>query len=139
MSNLKEFDKKFNAECERILIELYHNPMEMGNTEIRRVQIKTEKRYIDYLVAEKLIKNLNIGVSGNFSIDLDRKGFEVFEKYNGFKDYKKRIIDKELKIENAKRMATKFWWLPIVISVAAFIISLLGIYIKMFGTPFCVK
>jgi CRISPR/Cas system-associated protein Csx1 len=53
---------------------------------------------------------------------LKTKGYEVFEKYNGWNEYRKKVIDKKNKIEDAKNLAQRFWWLPIIISIAALLL-----------------
>lgn len=42
----KDYDKIFQEEIVRILNELYNNPIDMGDTKIKRAVIQTEKRYI---------------------------------------------------------------------------------------------
>lgn len=122
-----KYEDKFDKEIDYILNEVYYNSIDMGETRLKRVLVKTEKRYIDYLHENNFIKYLDIHNEGKWSIQLERKGYEVFEKYNGWIDYKKKVIDKISKIENAKSMAIRFWWIPILISVLSLIIAFIAL------------
>jgi len=104
----KEYDKKFNQEIERILNEVYHKSI-----------VKSEMRYIEYLTLNELITIRNRLIGSRYDLLLSNKGYEVFEKFHGWNDYKKKVIDKKHKVENAKDLAQRFWWLPILISVIA--------------------
>ena len=117
---MNDYDKKFNKEIERILKELYSAPIDMGNTKLKRAIVETEKRFIDYLEEVNVVKRLKTADgNGKWAIQLERKGFEVFEKYNGWENYYKKVIRKNEKIDTAKGLATRFWWLPVVISIIA--------------------
>lgn len=128
---MKDYNSKFNKEIERILNIVYHNPMPLGANGIKRIVIQTEKRYIDYLVELELIKDLSTSSGNNgFGIQLERKGYEVFEKYKGWDEYRIKVIDKANQIEKAKGLAARFWWLPIIISFIALTISIVSFFIK---------
>ncbi len=124
----KEYDIEFNKEIERILKEVYYNPLEISNSGAKRAIIITEVRFINYLEEHSLIKKLNGHGGDKWSVHLERKGFEVFEKYNGWKDYKKKVINKAEAIENAKGLATRYWWLPIAISLIALSVAILSYF-----------
>jgi hypothetical protein len=123
----ENYDEKVDQEVERVLKELYNNPMDMGDSGIKRIVIKTEKRHVDYLKEYELIKVLRTASAGKFGIQLESKGYEVFEKYGSWNKYKKQVIEKQRKIERAKDKAVKYWWLPIAISILAFVLSLLSL------------
>ena len=125
------YEDTFNREIEAILSELYHNPLNMGESKIKRVVYKTELRYVDYLEEKQLIKRLTAGDGvQNFGMQLERKGFEVFEKYDGWLDYKSKVIDKAKKTDRARAIAQRYWWIPIALSLAAVIISLIAMLKK---------
>ena len=123
----KTFDIEFRNECGKILNELYNNSLNMGETKLKRIVIKTEKRYIDYLAELNLIRDLKTGGGGEYGIQLERKGFEVFEKYNGWNDYLVKVVDRDLKISKAKELAVQYWWIPIGISVLSLIIAIISL------------
>ncbi len=128
---MKEYDKILNREVNKILRELYYNSLNTGGTKIKRAVVEAEKRYVDYLEELELIKRISQGDrNGKWGMQLERKGFEVFEKYNGWFDYRKRVIDKTSKVEKAREIATRFWWIPIFISFLAFIISIIALFKK---------
>lgn len=129
MGNNK-YDIEFRNECGRVLEELYNNPIDMGDTGLKRITIKTEKRYIDYLSELELIKDLKTTAAGKYGIQLERKGFEVFEKYKGWNDYLVKVIDQDLKIDKARKLAVQYWWLPICISLLSLIIALFSLLKK---------
>jgi hypothetical protein len=123
----KEFDRAFQQEIARILNELYQHPISMGDTKIKRVVVKTEKRFVNYLVEHSLVTDLKTGGGGDWALQLEGYGFEVFEKFNGWDDYRKNVIDKESKIQRAKVLAIRFWWLPIIVSVLSLIVSIFAL------------
>ena len=115
----------FDNEIERILSEVYNNPLESASSVVKRSIIKCEYRYIEFLSNNGFIKRMpNVDGNGKFGIQLENKGYEVFEKYDGWIDYKKKVISKAERIENAKGLAARFWWLPIVISLIALGVSI---------------
>ena len=122
--NMKEtYEKEFNQEIERILNELYYNPKK-GTAAYKSAIVKTEKRYIDYLIENDLVYQKILLEGSRYDILLERKGYEVFEKYGSWKKYRKKIIDKKNKIEEARNLAQRFWWIPILISVLALGVSI---------------
>jgi len=58
---MKEYDKILNIEVNKILRELYYNPLNTGGTKIKRAVVETEKRYVDYLEELELIKRISQG------------------------------------------------------------------------------
>ena len=127
---MDDYDKKFNTAIEAILMELYNDPMNMGDTKIKRKVIVTEKRFVDYLVENKLAILTNNFGSGKYGLQLDRNGYEVFEKYGGWYVYKKKKIDKITKTEEARLLSQRFWWIPILLSAIALIISVIALFHK---------
>jgi hypothetical protein len=128
---MERYDEILNREVGLILNELYFNPLNMGERNLKRVVFKTEKRYVDYLVEHQLVVRISAGDgNGKWGMQLERKGYEVFEKYNGWIDYKKKVIDKEKKVEKAKSLAQQFWWIPIVISIVSLLFSIITLIIK---------
>ena len=124
----ENYEIEFNKEIDRILTELYNNPLQNIPHE-KRALIKTEKRYVDYLISYDLVSKVKVDIgSTEFPLSLNKNGYEVFEKYNGWDDYKKQVIDKNAKFEQSKKLAQKYWWLPIAISLLAIILSGLTLY-----------
>ena len=124
----KEYDNNFQLEIVRILDEVYNHPINMGDTKIKRAVVETEKRYIDYLIRYNLISNLHTASGGKFGIQLENNGLEVFEKYKGWDNYKRKVIDRRTSIEKAKEMSVKYWWIPIIISLFSITISIIALF-----------
>ena len=127
---MSDYDKIFNKEINRILKELYYKPLPNIPTEKRAI-IETEKRYVDYLTTYDLVSKVTVNIGGtSFPLSLNKKGYEVFEKYDGWYDYKKQVIDKQNKVKQYKYLAQKYWWLPILISIFALAVSVIALFIK---------
>ncbi len=118
----KDYDKEFHKEIGRILYDLYYNPI--PDLEDKRKVIKAERKYIQYLVDNDFIKSI-----GNGGYVLLYKGYVVFEKYKRWDDYKKHVIDVENALQKSIKRNIKYWWVPILISALALIISILA-YLK---------
>jgi len=103
----KDYDREFNQNVDKILKELYFNSKKhiSGN---KSMIIKTDKRYVDYMTDIGLIKHINLLWGGEYDITLDTKGFEVFEKYKNWYDYKKKVLDKKQKTEEAKSIVQRY-------------------------------
>jgi len=122
----KEYDKEFQEEVERILKELYYNPIPNQPRKIGVIQ--TEKRYIDYLVDNKLVSNLDsVREAGKWGLELLSNGYEVFKKYGGWRNYKRKVINKQERVNRAKELAARFWWIPVVISAFSLVLSLMAL------------
>lgn len=119
----KTYDLEFNQEIERILKEIYFRPIRTESGDKRAVVI-TEYKYLQFLKENDLANILNSHGGGKYGLILRLNGHEVFEKYKGWDDYRKKVIDKKNKIEKAKNLAQRFWWLPIIISVIALLIAI---------------
>lgn len=124
-----DYEIKFNQEVERILKELYYKPISSGQG-IKKLVAETEYKYVQFLTRHELVKFTQSFGSKKFGLLLLEKGYEVFEKYGSWDEYRKKVILNKIKIENAKSIATKLWWLPIVISAIALIISVIAIIKK---------
>lgn len=123
-------EDKFHKEIERILKQIYYNPLKGVEHIAKRAIITAEYRYIEYLETHKLIKRMDRLTSGNsFGVQLENKGYEVFESYSGWFDYKKKVLDKSEKINKAKGLASRFWWIPILVSIISLIISLFALFL----------
>ncbi|MCC5931729.1 MAG: hypothetical protein JJU28_20955 [Cyclobacteriaceae bacterium] len=124
----KDYDKIFQEEIVRILNELYNNPINMGETKIKRAVIQTEKRFVTYLLNHNLVSNLkSVSGGGKWGLQLESNGYEVFEKYNGWDDYKKKVIDPKSKVEKAKELSVKYWWIPILISLLSLAVAIIAL------------
>lgn len=119
---IKSYDLEFNQEIERILKEIYFRPITPDSGDKRAV-VKTEYKYIQFLKEYDLANVLNSHGGGMYGLILRLNGYEVFEKYKGWNDYKKKVIDAKNKIEEARNLAQRFWWLPIIISVIALLVA----------------
>ena len=122
--------KKFDEEISRILTDVYTNPIAGVEHVEKRKVVQTEARYIEYLVNLGLINKLPGGGGNKYSIRLLLKGYEVFEEYDGWEDYKNKVIDYQSNLEKSKELATKYWWVPIVISVVSIALSVFSIFIR---------
>jgi hypothetical protein len=124
----KEYDKIFQDEVVLILYEYYYHPINMSETKIKRVVIETEKRFVTYLVKHNIVSSLkSVRGGGKWGLQLEKNGYEVFEKYNGWDDYKKKVIDPKSKVEKAKELSVKYWWLPILISVLSLVVAIIAL------------
>lgn len=119
----KTYDKEFDVEIERILYQIYYNTR-TPNSGDKRAVVQTEYKFIMYLVEKGLVKILNIHGGGKYGLILHFDGYEVFEKYENWNEYKKKVIDKKSKAENAKILAQRYWWIPIAISIIALLIAI---------------
>ena len=128
---IKDYDREFNQNVDKILKELYFNSKKhiSGN---KSMIIKTDKKYVDYMTDLNLIKHINLLWGGEYDMTLDTKGFEVFEKYKGWHDYKKKVLDKKQKTEEAKGFAQRYWWISILISSFALLMALFALYCVYF-------
>ena len=127
---MSNYDNKFDKEIERILKELYYNPLPNIPSEKRAI-IETEKRYVDYLILNDLVSKVKVNIGGtSFPLSLNKKGYEVFEKFKGWDDYKKQVIDKQKKTEMYKYLSQKYWWAPIIISLFALAVAVIALFVK---------
>jgi len=125
---MDDYEKKFHSEISQILEELYSNPDKKKFGDVRRKKIKTEKKYVDYLVQNNFVIIIGIPTfDGVYTLQLELKGIEVFEKYGGWLHYKEKVLDKESRIHNSRKLAIKYWWLPIVLSFIAIVISVIAL------------
>ena len=124
----KDYDKKFNAEIESLLKEVYDDPIYKGKQKMKRAVVEIDAKHMSFLIKNKLIKIINNAGGGKYGVQLESNGYEVFEKYDGWNNYKKKVLDKKEKVQNAKDLASKYWWIPILISVVALIISGIALF-----------
>jgi hypothetical protein len=126
----KDYDKILQEEVVRILNELYYNPINMGDNKIKRAVIQTEKRFVTYLLNHNLVSNLkSVNGGDKWGLQLESNGFEVFEKYKGWDDYKKKVIDPKSKVEKAKELSIKYWWISILISLLSLAVAIVALII----------
>ena len=123
----KTYDLEFNQEIERILQEIYYRPI-TPNSGDKRAVVDTEYKYVQFLKEYDLANVLNSHGGGKYGLILRLKGQEVFEKYGGWEEYRKKVIDKKNKIENARNLSQRFWWIPILISILALGVSFWALY-----------
>lgn len=129
---MNSYDKNFNSEISRILSDLYNNPHANKNVGIRRKQVKEDKKYIDYLVNNGFVKIIGTpNLSGKCMLQLESEGVLVIEKYNGWHNYKKEVIDKKQQTEKAKKLAIRYWWIPIAISALGLIVSIIALALSL--------
>lgn len=121
----KEYDIAFNKEIERILKIIYSESIIEGA--VKRAVITTDVRYIEYLEKMELAKRLSTSSGNKFALQLKQNGYEVFEKYDGWDDYYKKVICKKSKLEKSKELAIKFWWLPVLISFVSLILAIIAL------------
>ena len=119
----KTYDKEFDIEIERILHQIYYEPRS-PNSGDKRAVVQTEYKFVMYLVDKGLVKILNFHGGGKYGLILQFDGYEVFEKYENWSEYKKEVIEKKSKAENAKILAQRYWWIPIAISIIALLIAI---------------
>lgn len=123
---IKEYNKKFNKEIDRILSEIYNNPLK-PNGKDKRAIIKTSRNYIQFLEEHELVQLLQVqSAEDSYSLILEKNGYEVFEKYGSWKKYNKKVVIPKVRAENHKILKLRYWWLPILISLSALVISILA-------------
>lgn len=120
-----DYDKIFNQEIERILNKMYYQPIN-NNGRDKRTVVDWDYKYTQYLIDNELIRYINL--HSPTGVMLKTNGYEVFEKYSGWKEYKEKVLDVKNKVNNAKDMAQRFWWIPVVISTFALIASIIAIF-----------
>lgn len=125
----KKYDEEFHKEIERILNQIYNEPLD-ANGPTRSAIIESKTHYVEFLKINNLVYLHEPSIHNYFPLTLDIKGIEVFEKYNGWFDYKKKVIDKQKKIENAKSLAQEYWWAPVIISLVALIASIFSLFLN---------
>lgn len=126
---MKNYDIEFNTTVSNILDDLYNKPDMNMVGGVKRKKFVTQKKYIDYLVKNEFVKIVgNPTLDGDYYLQLELKGFEVIEKYKGWNNYKRQVIDYESSIEKAKKLSTKYWWVTIVLSLFAIGISIFAIF-----------
>lgn len=123
----KLYDLEFNQEIERILQEIYNRPITPNGGDKRAVVV-TEYKYVQFLKEYDLANVLNSHGGGKYGLILRLNGHEVFEKYGGWEEYRKKVIDKKNKIENARNLSQRFWWIPILISILVLGVSFWALY-----------
>ena len=119
------YEKEFHQEVERILKEVYFHQKKC-KTEARAM-IHGARQHLHYLHELGIITITQPPTGDIYPVLLNTIGYEVFEKYNGWFDYKKKVIDRQEKIDNAKGLAQRFWWIPVAISVVALIVSVISL------------
>ncbi|WP_299016887.1 hypothetical protein [uncultured Polaribacter sp.] len=62
----------------------------------------------------------------HFTTTLTQKGIDIIDTKNGFKKYYISNVIRKQKLEDYKYYSVKYWWLPILISIIAIIISLIS-------------
>lgn len=121
-----ELSEQFHKEVERILKQVYSEPIKEIESIVKRAIITCEFRYVEYLSEKGLVKRLDsVKGGGMFGIQLTNEGHKVFENYSGWKDYYKKVILKSEKQFNYKYLAEKYWWVTIVISFLALAVAIL--------------
>jgi len=124
----EKYDNNFNQEIERILKELYFKPINENGVD-KRIVVETKRNYIQFLKEHDLATTLK-SVGGNkYGLILQKNGYEVFEKYGSWDTYRKKVIDKKNKTDEAKNLAQRLWWIPIIISILVFLVSIISFFI----------
>lgn len=121
------YDNEFHKKIEDILNQIYGSTLFKDE---KCKQLKLEDRHLEYLKNNGIITyipNAN-KIAGRYC--LTERGYQVFEKYDGWFDYKKKVIDRQEKYEYSKYLAQRFWWIPIIISVLALIIAIISLFVN---------
>ena len=121
----KEYDIEFNNEIERILNTIYNDSIVEGA--VKRAIVTTDVRYVEYLEKMELAKRMSYSTGNSFALQLKQNGYEVFEKYGDWNNYYKKVIYKKRKIYRSKELAVKFWWLPVIISLASLAVAIVAL------------
>jgi hypothetical protein len=120
----KNYENEFHEEIERILTSI-NSDLSYQKMGRKCARLKVNDIYLEYLTSQDLITYKPDPNRIRGLCCLTVKGHEVFEKYNGWLDYKQKVIDKQNKIENSKSLAQRFWWLAIAIpSIVAILIAI---------------
>jgi hypothetical protein len=118
----KKYNKEFNLVINQLLCDLYYSPINPTDVE-KTINTVQEYRYIEFLKEHDLVYTNETKYLG-YKLTLRKNGYEVFEKYKGWDDYRKKVIDKKNKVEEARNLAQRFWWLPIIISTIALLVAI---------------
>jgi hypothetical protein len=111
-----------------ILLEVYNNSI--TGDKLKRGMVDVEFYIIEYLSENGYVKMINSYSSSKTGIQLTHKTINLIEEYGSWLKYKEEVLDKELKIDSAKKIAIKYWWLPIAISGVSLLLSLWAILKK---------
>ena len=123
MNNYHKVRIKEGEECFKLIqkgIVIDYNK----NEYVARVKLKNW--FVEFGIKHNLFSHTGLIGDSVFTTTLSEKGIELFNTKNGFKKfYLKEVLRKE-KIENYKYFSIKFWWIPILLSIIALIVSILN-------------
>lgn len=123
--------KAFDLEVERILNLLWNDSIPQVEHVVKRAVINSEYRYIQYLEELKIIKRIGNHGGGKFGIQLEKEGYRVFEEFEGWENYKRKVLKKKEKLDRSKALAIQYWWVPIAVSVMALLVSVLTLLMTL--------
>lgn len=121
----KDYERDFNQKIDEILTKLYHDSDNQYATE-KTATVSVDYKYIQFLEDWDLVSSRKT-VHFGYALKLHKNGYEVFEKYGSWIKYKKKVIDKKHKVENARNLAQRFWWIPIIISLFALLTAIFSL------------
>ena len=117
------YDIKFHEDLGRALQDVYTR-LKLGEYDATHgTRISVELHHLNYLEEAGIIKSTGRLNNSEF-IQFTPKGIEVFEKYGGWNSYKKKVIDRKIKLEKSRELKDRLWWIPIVISIIALAMSI---------------
>jgi len=120
----KERDNSIEGVLTQIKMEA--TPLDTGSFYLISNVSRTE---LDYLKELELIDSIE-SVDDAFGIGLTTKGVELIAYYETWEKYKKRVIERKKKVDDARNLAQRFWWLPIIISALALGVSIWVLFRK---------
>jgi len=130
---LHPYDLSFQLEIERILHQLTFHPAIPTFDGLKSISVEAEKIYIDFLLEYDLVRCIS-STSSRWNLELTRKGHEVFKKYKGWGAYYNSVILKEQRYNQANYKKAISWFLPIIISALALIVSIFSLFINYYSS-----
>lgn len=82
--------------------------------------------FVEFGKEHKFFSHISYVGGAYYTVTLSEKGYEIIETKNGFEKFYKRNVVRKQKVGDYQYYSVKFWWLPIIISLIAVLISILN-------------
>ena len=122
MNNYHKLKIKEGTECFKRIQE--GAMLDVNNYSYKAI-VPLKKWFVDFGKEHELFSHAGLIGDATFTTILTEKGCEIIETKNGFEKYYKRNIIRKQKIEDYQYYSVKYWWLPLIISIGAVLISFL--------------
>lgn len=113
-----------------VLYKLENKSISFTDCSKEQIVLCRKPELVDYLIDEEIVQVYTNSKTQAIKIELTYQGKEIVERYGSWSKYFKKVILRNEKTENAKKLANRFWWLPIFISLASLGIALIALFKK---------